>query len=192
MKYVIARLAPMFAIVLLCAVLMFFPGESRGHGQGLIFSKTTEQGLLIDVDYYSMQIEAGAFGRFDFSLYADEARTKPAEFSDLWVRIVQRDGSRAGKTLFAGAVAKQRFGGNGFSFVFPEGGKYLLSVRYNDSSVRGLGEAVAEAEFELDVLRSREEDVFTFASPEFIVGSTSGVLVVLLVLLPFFMRRKSS
>lgn len=171
------------------------PDQAWAHGEaGLTLSatSTTEEkpAYIVDVDYAEAAIVAGSFGRFDFNLFTDATRQKPVEFTDLWVRIEQKDGDKRGRTLYAGSVAKAQFGGTGFSFVFPEGGTYTLSVRYNDASKDKWSETVAEAEFPLDVLRSYDEDTFKFGSMEFWVGLTGGLFVALLGLLPFLMRRK--
>ena len=185
------------ALALLFAVVLSSPDQASAHGEvGLTLSatSTTEGGApnIVDVDYSDLVIEAGLMGRFDFNLFADPERTKPVNFTDMWIRIRQDDGSRVGKLLFAGPVAKQEFGGNGFSFRFPEGGKYTLSIRYNDASKDRFGETVAEAEFPLDVLRSQDEDKFKFTSNEYLVGIGTGAFLVIIGLLPLFMRRKNT
>lgn len=173
------------------------PDKTLAHGEaGLTLSatSTTEGGAphIIDVDYADVVIEAGRIGRFGFNLFADPERTKPVNFTDMWIRIRQDDGSRVGTLLFAGPVAKQEFGGDGFSFRFPEGGKYTLSIRYNDASKDTFGETVAEAEFPLDVLRSQDENKFSFTSNEYLVGIGTGAFLVIIGLLPILMRRKNT
>lgn len=173
------------------------PDHAWAHGEaGLTFSatSTTEDrpAYQVDVDYAESAIVADSFGRFDFNLFTDVNRQKPVTYTDLWVRIEQKDGDKRGKTLFAGSVAKAQFGGTGFSFVFPKGGKYTMSVRYNDASKDSWGTTVAEAEFPLDVLRSDEEGKFKFGSMEFWVGLVSGLFVTLLGLLPILLRSKQT
>ena len=145
-------------------------------------TSTTEDGKLhiVDVDYSDLAIEAQRIGRFDFNLFSDGARTKPIAFTDMWVRITQDNGGKNGKTIFAGSVAKQEFGGNGFSLVFPRGGKYKLDVRYNDANLDDYGATVAEAEFELDVFPSEEELAFKYLSKEFGTGLGGGLLICIL------------
>ncbi len=164
------------------------------HGEaGLTFSatSTTEDGspYQVDVDYADAAIVADSFGRFDFNLFVDATRQKPVPYTDLWVRIEQKGGDKRGKTLYAGSVAKAQFGGTGFGFVFPEGGKYTLSVRYNDTSKDEWGDTVAEAEFELDVFRSSDENEFNFGM-EFWVGIFTGLFGAIVMLLPLLMRQK--
>ncbi len=166
------------------------PESVFAHGEaGMTFTSTTTEGRIVDVDYGDTYIEADRIGRFDFGLFEDGARQKQVNFTDMWVRIRHDDGSRVGKLLFAGPVAKQEFGGNGFSFVFPEGGAYTLSVRYNDADKDKFGETVAEAEFELDVLRNPDDDKFGFGM-EFWVGLIGGLFMAVVGLLPILMRQK--
>ena len=166
------------------------PSLTYAHGEaGLTFTATTTEGRIVDVDYSDAYIEADRIGRFDFNLFADDKRNNEANFTDMWVRIVKKDVSMVGKTLYAGGVAKQDFGGNGFSFVFPEGGTYTLSVRYNDTSKEKFGDDVGEAEFELNVLRSSDENKFNFGM-EFWVGLVGGLFVAVVGLLPILMRQK--
>lgn len=187
---------PVFALTLLIVATVSSPEQTMAHGEeGLTFSatSTTEGGApyIVDVDYSDLVIEAERIGRFDFNLFLDQERTKPVEFTDMWVRITRNDGER-GRTVFAGGVAKQQFGGNGFSYVFAEGGQYTLSVRYNDANIDKFGETVAEAEFSLDVLRSDDEDTFKFDSMEFWVGLIGGLFTALLGVLPLLLGRRKS
>ena len=179
-------------VPLLALVLSILPNAASAHGEaGLTFTSTTTEGRIVDIDYSDAYIEADRIGRFDFNLFADGKREKEANFTDMWVRIVRKDGSRIGKTLYAGGVAKQEFGGNGFSFVFPEGGTYTLSVRYNDASKDRFGDDAGETEFELNVLRSSDEDKFKFGM-EFWVGLMVGAFGIAILGLPLFMNRKKS
>ncbi len=181
----------LFLASLFAAALITAPGTIYAHGEaGLTFTSTTTEGRIVDVDYSDAYVEADRIGRFAFNLFADEKREKDASFTDMWVRIVKKDGSRIGKTLYAGGVAKQEFGGNGFSFVFPEGGTYTLSVRYNDADADEYNEQTAgEAEFELNVLRSSDEDKFKFGM-EFWVGLIGGLFIAVVGLLPILTRQK--
>lgn len=190
-SYFLSVFALAFAVIIAVT-----PVSVSAHGEaGLTLSATSttkdKPPYIVDVDYSDAVIEAQRMGRLDFNLFADAERTKPVEFTDMWVRIVKEDGAR-GQTLYAGSVAKQTFGGNGFGFVFPEGGTYSLSVRYNDANKDTFGETVAEANFTLDVLRSEEENAFNFASAEFFVGIVSGLSASLLGLLPLLMRKKTA
>ncbi|TSC86575.1 MAG: hypothetical protein G01um10148_561 [Parcubacteria group bacterium Gr01-1014_8] len=178
-------LAPLFALTLL-----LLPSAVLAHGgESLTFTSTTTEGYVVDVDIEDGYLEADSFTRIDFGLFKDAARSKSADFTDMWVRIVKKDGSKAGQTLFAGAIAKQQIGGNGFSFVFPEGGVYALSVRYNDASKEKYGDIVGEAEFEFEVLRSPDENAFNVGM-EFWVGLMIGAFALATLCVPLFLRRK--
>ncbi len=110
-------------IFALCVIVFFSSPEGvYAHGEGITFTSTTTEGYVVDVDYGDPYIKAGSFGRFSFGLFADSTRQEEVKYTYIWVRIVKKDSGRAEKRLFAGAVAKQEFGGNGFSFVFPEEG----------------------------------------------------------------------
>ncbi|MSU73783.1 hypothetical protein EXS56_01450 [Candidatus Kaiserbacteria bacterium] len=187
-----AKLGLSLLAVSLTAVLAVPVDTVQAHGgEGLTFTSTTTGGRIVDVDYPESSIEAGTIGRFDFGLFADATRQKQTIFTDIWIRITEKDGSEAGKTLFAGSVAKQEFGGNGFSYVFPEGGTYTLSLRYNDTGKGDFGETVGEAEFELNVLRSPDENIFTLRM-EFWVGLLVGLFGATIAILPLLLRSKKS
>lgn len=187
-----------FALLLSAFVLTIVglvpEAQVSAHGEGMTLSatSTTENGApyIVDVDYADTVIVADTFGRFDFNLFSDAERTKPVSFTDLWVRIEQKkDGEKRGRTLYAGSVAKMKFGGTGFGIILPEGGQYTMSVRYNDASRDELGETVAEAEFPLEVLRGYDENKFNFGM-EFWVGLIGGLFMAVIGLLPILMRQK--
>src|SRR3989344_8162880 len=123
------------AFLLALGRILVIPADTvHAHGgPGLNFTSTTTEGYIVDVDYSDLSIEAGRIGRFDFRIFVDRTWQKPVIFTDMWIRITQNDGGEVGKTLFAGSIAKQEFGGNGFSYVFPEGGTYTLSASNNDA-----------------------------------------------------------
>lgn len=176
--------------------ITILPKKALAHGEAgltLTATSTTEGGFphIVDVDYDSIVIEADRFGRFNFNLFADAERTKPVDFTDMWVRIEQDQGNKVGKTVFAGAIARPALGGDGFSFTFPESGKYILSIRYNKANKDTLGDTVAEAEFPLEVLRSKDDNKFKF-SMEFWAGLLGGLLVASLGMLPLVLGRKKS
>ena len=185
----------LFVTTLFIGFVSALPYAVHAHGEaGLTFSATStlEDGrpYQVDIDYAEAAIVADNLGRFDFNLFQDATREKTVEYSDLWVRITEQDSEgKRGRTLYAGSVAKAQFGGTGFSFVFPKGGQYILNVRYNDASKDEFGDTVAEAEFELDVLRSYDENKFNFGM-EFWVGLFSGLFGAIVLTLPLLMRSK--
>ena len=185
-----------FALVLpfLILAVVSIPYAGSAHGEaGLTFSAVdTDNGSIrfVDIDYTETEIIArDSVGRFTFDLFADADRTQTVEYTDMWVRIVQDDGGRSGKTVFAGPIYPVQFGGAGFLFTFPDSGKYTLHVRYNDANKGSYGETLAEAEFPLDVLRSSEENTFDFGM-EFWIGLIGGIFLVLILLLPIMLRKK--
>lgn len=192
MKYLHTSLLAIALFVSLSAL----PGQAQAHGEaGLTFSATsTNEGgqvTFVDVDYTELAIVArDSVGRFTFDLFSDETRTLPVEYTDLWVRIVENTGKGIGKTVFAGPIYPTEFGGVGFLFTFAESGKYTMYLRYNDADKGRSGETIAEAEFPLDVLRSKDENSFDFSSSEFWVGLASGFFVALLGLLPRLLKEK--
>lgn len=184
------------ALILFVGFVSAVPHAAHAHGEaGLTFSATStlEDGrpYQVDVDYAEAAIVADSFGRFDFNLFEDAAREKGVEYTDLWVRIAEADSDgKRSKTLYAGSVAKAQFGRTGFSFLFPKGGRYVMSVRYNDANKGEYGDSVAEAEFPLDVLRGYDENKFNFGM-EFGIGTILGLFISLIGLLPFLLKRKS-
>ncbi len=187
--------ALLLSVFVLTVVGLVPVAQVSAHGEGMTFSatSTTEGGTpyIVDVDYADTAIVADTFGRFDFNLFSDAERTKPVPYTDLWVRIEQKNGESRGRTLYAGSVAKVQFGGTGFGMILPEGGQYTMSVRYNDASKDKWGETVAEAEFPLTVLRSPDEDTFNFGM-EFWVGLVAGLFVAMIGLLPFILKTKQT
>lgn len=166
-------------------------GFAFAHGEaGMTFSDVVD-GYYVDVDYSEAFIEAGrSGGRFTFDIYEDEEKTKPVEYTDLWVRIVQDNGNKAGKTIFAGPVYRTQFGGTGFMFTFPESGTHTMFVRYNNSfEGSSSGDTLTEAEFQLDVLRSEEENKFSFGF-EFWMGLLIGVLACAVLGLPLLLQNR--
>ncbi len=185
-----------FATFTLTLTGFLLPANVSAHGEGMTFSATStaedSPPYLVDVDYAEAAIVADSFGRFDFNLFVDAARQKGVEYTDLWVRITEQDSDgKRGRTLYAGSVARAQFGGTGFSFLFPKGGKYQLNVRYNDANKDEWGGTVAEAEFTLDVLRGYDENKFNFGM-EFWVGLVAGLFVAMIGLLPLLMRQKKA
>lgn len=187
------RTLPLLVLALLTGFSYAATAETAyAHGgPGMNFTSTTTAGYIVDVDYSDTPIEAGRIGRFDFRLFTDKTWEKAVDFTDIWVRIVEEDGSKAGRTLFAGSISKQEFGGNGFSYVFPKKGTYTLSLRYNDARKGDFGETIGEAEFELSVLRSPNENTFTFGI-EFWIGLLTGLFGAVITILPLFVRGKKN
>lgn len=132
-------LLAMFAIVFTASVFTAY-----GHGAGASFEQI-ENGYLIDIGYSPEEIEAGTSVRLDFNIF-EEASGSPVPFSDVWLRITKEE-----QTLFAGGIQRADFGGTGVMYTPPDAGVYTISARFQNN-----GEALAEAEFPLDVQPSDE------------------------------------
>lgn len=166
---------------LLLAVILCSPFIASAHGEGgLTFTSTTSKGWIVDVDYGEPVIEAGRLGRFSLALYADAERTREISFTDVSVRVIQLGQKGYEETLFAGVIAKSLLGGRGFSYAFPDGGQYLLGLRFTNSSVDSIGETLAEVVLpftvEDNLLSAREANRFTF-SKEFWAGILGGIFI---------------
>ncbi len=181
----------LFSLVFVTLIYVFTPVGAEAHGEDVLtFTATTTNGYIIDIDYAGLIIEAGVSGTFEFNLFLDEARTQEVEFKDLWVRIVEQDGSKMGRTIFAGPVANPEFGPQAFLYVFSQGGSYTLYVRYNQESEGSVyDQKDISAEIPLNVYRSAEEEKFSFTTDVF-VGIAIGGLGALVVTLPMLMRRR--
>ncbi len=136
-------------IIIASVCTMMMPRDAYAHGAGLTFTATTTP-YFVDVDYSDFFIYAGELGRFDLMLFSDEERAKPVDFSKVWIRIVQRDTSPRGDTLFSGWIGRPEFGPTGFSIVLPDIGSYDLVVRY----VKG-DKIIADTTFALTVIEGR-------------------------------------
>ncbi|KND47150.1 MAG: hypothetical protein AB199_01820 [Parcubacteria bacterium C7867-004] len=180
-------------VVLLLAVCLL-PQGVQAHGEGVLpFTATTTEGYIIDVDYGGLKIESDVSGTFTFNLFKDAARTEEAVFKDLWVRIVEEDGSEHGRTIFAGPIARPVFGQLSFLYVFQHAGKYSLVVRYNQEETGSIyDQKKIEATFPLEVYPRAATGWFSVSS-EFLMGGAAGALSVLLLgLLMHVIRRKRS
>ena len=162
------------AIFFVCTLLSLTPKSAYAHGAGLTLTATTSQ-HLIDVDYSDFEIYAGESGRFDLRLFADEARTKPVDFSQVWVRVVQKGDLPEGDTIFSGWLSKASFGPTGFTIELPDVGEYNLIVRYASTD-----ETIASFTLPITAVKSRARaplDTRTLA-----IGAGLGALIPLMVL----------
>lgn len=107
------------SFVLLAFILPVFV---TAHGNGASFEKEVS-GYKVDIGYDPSKIEAGENERFDFELF--DSKEEEVGFDYVWVNISLGD-----KTIYAGGVHNAEIGGAGMTIVFPEGGDYILSVRY--------------------------------------------------------------
>ncbi len=168
----IVLLIPVFLTVLAFSA---YSDRALAHGTGLTFTATTSAGY-VDIDYETFSIESMEPGRFDFKLFADAERTKPIEYSQVWVRIKRDDGTKTGETLFSGWIADALFGSTGLTYQFPKSGTYTLLARYQQGDTE-----LVDTSFELSVEPGRKERAFTFTK-EFFTGLGGGLSVALLAM----------
>ena len=115
------------------AILIFFSmaniaWANGSHGQ--YFEKTAgEYTIGIGTDVYTLV--AGDPIRFDLNLYKKESK-EPIEFSDIWVRIVEKKGGSFDRTIFAGGIHNPQFGYAGMTSILPNQGQYELIVIFNN------------------------------------------------------------
>lgn len=121
-------------------LLATFPFSVLAHGGGRTIQK--ESGAYrITLNAVSPQLSSGTAERVNFELERSDG-VSSALFSHVWIRIMGPDES----FLFSGNIAAAPEGFvTGISYLFPEGGTYLITTRFLD------GEAVI-AEAELPVL----------------------------------------
>ncbi len=175
-----------YKTIALLSICLSLPGIVLAHGEGgLEFSQTVD-GMVVDLDYDRLIIEAkGNVGRFTFDLFKDETRTERIEFTDLWVRVTKiEEGKKVGALLFAGPIDKPVFGRTGMSFAFFEPGKYLFSVRYMNGE-----DKIVEGEFPVDVYSVSTEKE-PFLNKDLGIGLIAGVLVPQFFIVPFLVWKK--
>jgi hypothetical protein len=106
------------------------------HGQ--YFEKATgEYTIGVGTDVYALV--AGDPIRFDFNLYKKESK-EPVEFSDIWVRIVEKTADSFDRTVFAGGLYNPQIGYAGMTSNFATQGDYELIVRFNNKA----GDAITD------------------------------------------------
>src|SRR5689334_16330705 len=121
-------------VFLAAAFMMGAMHIAQGHGLGLTFLKDAGD-YSIDLDADVLALQANQSIRFSFSILSKN-EAPPPEFTDAWVRIAPKDGFG---TVFAGDLHNPEFGLTGMTFIFPQGGEYELSVRFQKD-----GEKVTE------------------------------------------------
>ncbi len=175
-------------IGILALFLLLSISSASAHGDGVTISEVVD-GFVVDVDFDSQVIESGYPGRFSFNLFGDETRTKEVPFARVWVRVVQDDDSKLGKTIFSGWVAQAVFGSTGMSITLPKSGNYKLIVRYNNEN----DEKIVEATLPFTVIPGAEEQSFQLAI-EFWAGIAIGAVLILVGVVPaaYKMGRRKS
>jgi hypothetical protein len=135
----------MMKIMKLYIILLLFPIMLFAHGSGASLEKEVGN-YFIDIGYEPAEIVAGDSLRFDFGIFTGSDKSEVL-FSDIWVNI-----SKENKTVFATGVHRQDLGTTGLTMVFPEGGEYVLDVRFQNK-----GESIAQTTFSIDVLESEND-----------------------------------
>ncbi len=149
------------------------PAIAAAHGTAGLTLTGSVDGYTGDVDYDYLLIEAGVPGRFVFNLFTGDAIDVPGtgvDFDDLWVRIEQKKETGNGKTIFAGPIAKQQFGGAGMIMTLPEPGEYTFLVRYTKDD-----EKIVEISYPFTVYSVIEEEPFKL-SLQFFGGLVAGLI----------------
>lgn len=164
--------------------IFFFGSAAYAHSVGQSLEKTVGD-YSVDIGYDTSPISAGEAVRFDFNLRKDGARfDAPPEFEYLWVRIAPQGGEGI---LFAGYLANLDFALTGMTYVFPRGGTYELTVRFEKDA-----KTVAETSFPLIVEAgdTQPSGAGGRLSREAIIAGLSGMLLGSLIVFLFF--RKSA
>lgn len=131
-----------FAFLIVFA--LFVTSHAHGHGLGSSIEKSIE-GKLIDIGYDPEDVQAGKTVIYDFALL-DGATNEPVEYTDIWVRIYE-----GRKTYLATGIARANLGKTTLSYVYPEEGEYVMSVRFKNED-----EKLVEADFDLPVAESED------------------------------------
>jgi hypothetical protein len=115
-----------------------------GHGLGQILSKSVGD-YYLTLEYEALTIQAGTPVRLTLDIFPKNAfATSVPEYTDVWVRITETNTNDAvDPIVFAGAISKKSFIPTGMSYVFPRGGNYEVSVRFENGDAP-IGEAAFE------------------------------------------------
>ncbi|MBY0111049.1 hypothetical protein K2Y00_03570 [Patescibacteria group bacterium] len=145
----------MRSIVLL---LLVFPLSVSAHAFGFSH-ETTVNGYQVDIGYSTAAPTPNESVIFDFNLPAVHAEVP---YSDVWVRVTKEDGT----VVLATGLYNARFGGPRLSYMFPEDGRYTISVRYEQES-----EVLLETEFPITVVPASSGSIpYTEHIPGLVVG----------------------
>ncbi len=120
-------------VFFLCASIVY------AHGAGLTIESITPEGYKTYIDVNAPVVYQNEPTRLDFEIF--DVDGKPKEFTDLWVRIEKEKA-----TIFAGPVAKTRFGLTGFTTILPYAGQNTVFVRFQSGE-----KTITETSFTLGV-----------------------------------------
>ena len=141
-----------FTAILIIVLILHLCVVALAHAHLIGASYEEEKaGYLIDVGYNPEFPRAGERVRFDYILYQkmDEGGWNRVEFTDVWVNI-----SKENRVFFAGGIHYPRFGAPGATYVLPEDGEYMISVRYQDE-----GERIIDTTFPFTIYPANDGDV---------------------------------
>jgi len=137
------------AILLLILLSLLVPFVALGHGLGVSYEETVGE-YSIDIGYEPEAITSESRVRFDFGIF-DKTTGEEVEYSDLWLRI-----NEGNQTVFASGIHSPEFGTAGALYVFPGGGSYEVSVRFQNG-----GDQLAEVSFPVEVADASESSSST-------------------------------
>ena len=163
----------------LALTVVLLPSRVWAHGAGKSFEKTVGE-YTVEMEYEALELQADESVRLSFAIAKKDAAAS-VEFTDAWVRITQ--GTEA---VFAGDIHNPEFGKVGATVVFPEGGDYEVSVRFQNKD-----QTLAEASFPVTVAASTEQNQSNRASQPYswLVGGILGLVAG--YSLSFLKKRKS-
>ncbi len=165
-------------LLLTIALLVATASVAYGHGFGQSLEKVVDN-YIIDVGIDALDLVAGEPARFDFVLW-NKDRTEAVEFTDAWVRIAPAERG----IVFAGNLYRPEFGSTGMTYVFPKGGDYELTVRFQKD-----GEQIAnEVSFLLTVLAGTESNSSSYRGV--LLGGFLGLIFGIAI--TYYVKRKST
>ncbi|MDA1337264.1 MAG: hypothetical protein O3C23_00640 [bacterium] len=152
--------------------LLFGALHVSAHSTGVSLEKTIDE-YRVDIGQNPPVLETENPAVFDFDLVFEKTGER-AEFSDIWVRIVQGK-----KTVFASGINKPDFGNTTMVYTFPQGGEYELNVRFQKA-----GEKIVEASFPLAIEGVTTDSGFNLPLLllGFFIGTICGFLVSFILL----------
>jgi hypothetical protein len=139
MKSFLTPVSISISILISFCFAVLLSGSLYAHGTGESLEKIVGE-YNVDIGYDPVMLEAASPSFFDFDLVTEETGER-AEFTDIWVRIVESK-----QTIFATGVHKPSLDNTTMVYTFPEGGEYEFKVRFQND-----GEALAEASFPLTI-----------------------------------------
>ena len=156
---------------LVAAALLCAPLYVSAHSTGASWEQPVGTTYFIDVGYDPISITAGQSARFDFSLWSDTVKTKPAKFDEVWTRVVSQDKN----TLLATGIRRQPLGPTTLLYTFEQGGSYSLQVSFRTVT----GDEIAAAVFPFTVSQTVPL-AYLFVIASGLLGALLGAFVLYL------------